>query len=108
MALPEHSPPLKDHLGWTRDELAAAASEVEGFMESDAWAAIERSIEDRLRHEQLIAMRSSPTGNDPAHERMLGQWAGLRQLRPIAEGIVDAGKQAERDMRSPDREVANG
>jgi hypothetical protein len=95
---------MRDHLdGWTRDELANASDAVSALLESDAWVAIERSIEDRLKFEQRLMMTPAPAGDDEVsrarYERSIGQWAGLRQVRAIAEGLVEAGKQAERDMR---------
>jgi hypothetical protein len=92
---PLKQPPLFDHLereGWSRDELETAAADVKALMETDGWKAILRSIEARLRHEQRVQMMSPPRGEDYSHERVIGQWAGLRSITAIAEGIVRAGK----------------
>lgn len=92
--------PVMEHLSdWTRLELAEGADAVKAMLESDGWKAVERSIEDRLRFEQRMLMASSPSGDDDRYERTIGQWAGLRQARAIAEGVVRAGEQAEREMR---------
>jgi hypothetical protein len=75
---------------------------VKGLLESPGWEAIQRSIEDRLRFEQRMTMTAPPSGDDSAarakYERMIGQWAGLRQASAIAEGIVAAGEAAAKEM----------
>jgi hypothetical protein len=106
--LPE-PPPSTEHLvEWTNHELADAAEAVQALKETEGWKAIERSIEDRLRFEQRVMMMNGPTGEDAKYERIVGQWAGLRQVRAISEGIVRAGEEAARRLRQPDQEAANG
>jgi hypothetical protein len=93
-------PPLFNHLeleGWSRDEMAEAAEAVATLMETPGWAAILKSIEDRLRFEQKVMMTSTPTDDEPKRERVIGQWSGLRSITAIAEGIVRAGDQVAQE-----------
>lgn len=98
---------LADHLeDWSRDELAEAGEAVKALFETDGWRAIERSIEDRLRHEQKLLMAGGPSalgvlqpeGQEEKFDRVMGRWMGLRQAKAIAEGIVKAGDEAAREM----------
>lgn len=91
-------PPLEDHLiEWSRDELATASADVKALMETDGWKALMRSIEDRLRFEQRVMMMAPPTGQEEKYERTVGQWAGLRTVGAIAEGIVRRGEKVARE-----------
>ena len=93
-------PPLTQHLkDWTPRELIEAADAVRLMRESPGWAALTRAVDDRLRAEQIAAMRSTPHGESARHERMIGQWAGLTEVAQIAEGIVRLGEEAEREQR---------
>lgn len=98
--------PVHDHLeGWSRDELATASADVKELMETDGWKAIERSIEDRLRFEQKALMAGGPQalgvmqpeGHEEKFDRVMGRWFGLRQARAIAEGLIRAGEEVERE-----------
>ena len=91
--------PITRHLeNWTRPELADAAEAVKAMRESEGWKALQRGIEDRLHKEQADLMRSGPHGDAAKYERTVGQWAGLREVDAIAEGIVRLGEQAAREM----------
>lgn len=96
---PLTKPPLYDHLeieGWSRDELATAAADVEALMETPGWAAILKSIDDRLRFEQKVMMIGG-TVEEQTHDRVVGQWNGLRTITAIAEGIVRAGNEVAQE-----------
>ena len=98
--------PLYDHLyEWSRDEIANAGDDVAALLDSPGWAALMRSLEDRLRFEQKLLMGSAPQ-EDARNQRTFGQWAGLRQVRGLAEGIVRAGKEAQARMRGAEKESA--
>lgn len=97
---PLTQPPLFEHLeieGWSRDDLETAAADVKALMETPGWNAVLKSIEDRLRFEQKVMMMSRPTGDEDSHERTVGQWAGLRSITAIAEGIVRAGEAVAKE-----------
>lgn len=91
--------PLYEHLDWSRPEAASASEAVKTMLESDGWSVLQRSIEERLSFEQKALMVSPVRESEETYERLIGQWAGLRRVVAIAEGIVRYGEQAEREMR---------
>lgn len=90
--------PIYEHLEWSREELAAAGEQVEEMMKSPAWAALTRSLEDRLRFEQMVLMRSPTREEEASYERLIGRWDGMRRAEALAEGIVTAGREAAEQM----------
>jgi sulfite reductase beta subunit-like hemoprotein len=82
---------------WSRDELATASADVKALMETAGWEWLKKAIEERLRFEQRVMMMSPVNASEAAHERIIGQWAGLRQVGAIAEGIVRSGEKVDRE-----------
>src|SRR5262245_24292551 len=89
--------------GWNPHDLARDGRLVADLLESDAWKALMRAREDRLRFEQLVMMRGASHGEGHRYEFTRGQWSGLRDGLPaIAMTLIAAGKEAERELRRPD------
>ena len=93
--------PLGDEeRGFSRGEAARNGAAVAALMEQPGWEVLTEMIDRCQRQEQLTLMRSTPGASSAQHERLIGQWNGMDQVRAIAEGIVAYGKQADADMES--------
>lgn len=90
---------LTEHLDWPRPDAARLGEAVKTMLESEGWTALCRSIDERLSFEQKCLMASPTREGDETYERLIGQWAGMRRVAALAEGIVATGEKAEREMR---------
>lgn len=93
--------PLTDHLTWERPEAATAKDEVKALLESPGWTRLMESVELRLRTEQRRLMNPGTVANgEERYERMIGRWAGMNEVKALADGIVVYGERAEAETRA--------
>jgi hypothetical protein len=91
---------ISGHLrAWSPEEAIEAGRDVAALIEHPGFRALERSFE--LRERALLSERLTKPASDNAAEyaQALGVIDGLRQLRPLAQGVVENRRSAEEALR---------
>jgi hypothetical protein len=83
---------------WEKPEAARKGTEISKLMEHPGWDSLMEALEARNRAEQVQLMRGKATGDGATYERSIGQWAGRESIKDIAEGAVEAGREAEEEL----------
>lgn len=73
-----------------RGEKLRNGDAVLAIIDTEGFAALEESI--RLREKQIVDLMASRSVHDAAeYAKSLGEINGIRQLRDLAEGVIEAG-----------------
>lgn len=102
---------IGSHLSaWDHEKAIQAARDVEDLLQHPGFAAVLESAALYEHDLQSVLMNSKPSDNAAEYATKIGEMKGLRQLEPLARGVLAHGKVAAQRLRElqnqPTEEVA--
>lgn len=103
---------LTPQFGWEEERVVQAAREVEDLLQHPGWQQLVAAIDSQERMLQTVLLGGGATESGAHYADKLGEIKGVRSLVPLAEGVVEAGRevmrlrQIERQAEEAAREAA--